>query len=465
MKKLTHKSSDFSRHSLKTPENNKKQEHLSTRDTYIQQKLKESLDSHLESWKSNKNLISIHPHNKNNQYSPLLSHRKCKSDLSEESDDDLQTTAKENLSNLEKILNLVQTVLLNLDEDDDLNLRMCKKNLNRIVEMMSREVKNSKLLLKFLENFIQKQAFELNSMRKLMEKDHQIEIQELNEKFEEVIEELMKQNKDLTRQVNENKAKDDKIETLERLLTQSDKQILEKIDEITEKNQEIISLKDYIGNLTDDLHKLKGDMKELDRFFRHQQENSQNRIKDLLAEIDHLQQESEKVLKNSESQQSQLKKSAESYKTQFGKVYDALLKADDQLELLKHTFHTKESSLTQENSMLTQQNQDLQCKLSSLQSLNDRLKKDLELALDRIEAREFIINRNKEEEIHKIQSTVMKLTEDLSTLHKLNQSLTKTNQKLESDLQRLHQEKQNFLQKSEKKVKKIRRTQKSPIFT
>lgn len=468
MKKLTHKSSDLSRRSLKTPDYTSKPGKFSSKDTFLQQKLKESLDSHLDSWKNNKSQITLLPKVKK-QFAPqIFTHRKCKSDLSSESEDELKSSFKENLSNLEKIFDLVQTVTVNIEnrEENGVNLRFCRTNLNKILEMLSLEVQNSRLLLKFLENFIQKQAFEINSMRKMMEKEKNEAVQELNDKYEEVVEELMKKNKELVRQVNQNQGRDgllEKMETLESLLSESDKQVLGKIEEITEKNQEIGSLKEYIANLTEDLEKVKSDMQELDRYFRIQQESSQSRIKELVFELQNLQQESEKSLKSSEIQQNQFKKSADSYKAQFGKVYDALLRADDQLEHLKLTFCQKESVFTQQIQNLQSLNQDLQLKNNSLQSLNDRIKKDLELALDRIEAREFIINRSKEEEIQKIQSTITKLSEESSALHKSNHHLSIQNHKLESQLQKYQQEKLQSLQKSEKKVKKPKKTPKSPI--
>ena len=467
MKKLTHKSSDLSRRSLRTPDYSSKSGKLSSKDTFLQQRLKESLESHLDSWKNNKSQITLMPKAKKQSAPQIFTHRRCKSDLSSESEDDLKSSVIENLSNLEKIFDLVQTVTVNIENrgENGVNLRFCRNNLNKILEMLSLEVQNSRLLLKFLENFIQKQAFEVNSMRKMMDKEKEVEVQELNDKYEEVVEELIKKNKELAREANQTKGKNgllEEIQTLESLLAESDKQVLGKIEEITEKTQEIGSLKEYIANLTKDLDKVKADMQELNQYFRIQQETSQSHIKELVSELEHLRQESAKSFKSSESHNNQLKKSAESYKAQFGKVYDALLRADDQVEHLKLTFFQKESALTQQVQDLQSLTQDLKLKNNSLQSLNDHLKKDLELALDRIEAREFIINRSKEEEVQKLQSTVAKLSDELTTLHKSNHHLSILNHRLESQFQKFQQDKQQILQKSEKKPKKPKKTPKSP---
>ena len=139
--------------------------------------------------------------------------------------------------------------------------------------------------------------------------------------------------------------------------------------------------------------------------------------------------------------------SVESYKSQFSKAYEALSRADKQIELLKQEFLVKEKSYKEEN-------EDLASRVGTLEKSLDHLRSDLEIAQDRIEARNFIVNQCKQDELIQLQSMISRLKHENQVLHKHNKDLSTLTQKLEEKLIRLTTEKLENISRSDKTIKK-----------
>jgi chromosome segregation ATPase len=188
-------------------------------------------------------------------------------------------------------------------------------------------------------------------------------------------------------------------------------------------------------------------MKDVESFWLFQQETLQKQSQELFEEVKRLEKEKESLKKQHEKNRNELMSSVESYKSQFSKAYEALSRADKQIELLKQEFLVKEKSYKEEN-------EDLASRVGTLEKSLDHLRSDLEIAQDRIEARNFIVNQCKQDELIQLQSMISRLKHENQVLHKHNKDLSTLTQKLEEKLIRLTTEKLENISRSDKTIKK-----------
>jgi chromosome segregation ATPase len=405
---------------------------------FLKQKVKESLETRLNYWKNQK---IAHDSFEGHCGNEMIKHRKSKSHFSRKSVG-LEDLTLDKLSTLDQVYKLIETALTifqnfsnfkSLKEQKE--LKKLEKNLEISLNLLSEEQKNSHLFLKLVESLLVQ---------------HNSEIISLKSEYESKLSALEKQKQENSPSVNDSKVFEsfkNKINSLEDLLAHSDQQVLEKISEINEKSSEIVNLKNFVSSLTNDLNQVKSDMKDVESFWLFQQETLQKQSQELFEEVKRLEKEKESLKKQHEKNRNELMSSVESYKSQFSKAYEALSRADKQIELLKQEFLVKEKSYKEEN-------EDLASRVGTLEKSLDHLRSDLEIAQDRIEARNFIVNQCKQDELIQLQSMISRLKHENQVLHKHNKDLSTLTQKLEEKLIRLTTEKLENISRSDKTIKK-----------
>lgn len=417
------------------------------KDNFFQQKFKESLDSRLNFWKSKKSFND----SPNDKIKPLSScsnsnftHRKVKSQINEiKGTDCFKGIIEEKHDNVEQIQGNVQTalnVVLSLNGGLP-GVGLAKQNLQVALYLLAEEQKTSKLFLKFLDSFVNQHRMELESLKSYLKSKY---------KKKSADEQKNSFNEQTSYQPIPNPhfptiaSLKNQIHSLESLLAESDRQVLEKIDEISEKSNEISNLKDYISSLTSDLHSLKSDMQSLEHYLQYQQENYSKHTDDLIKELE----KSSKTKETSEKSLKDQQQTIETYKSQFTKAYEALAIADSRLENMKLEHIEKENKLKQEN-------YELKSSIIDLEKSYERLQHDLEIAQDRIQAREFIVTKSKEDQLMQLQALLTQQVHENQVLLKHNKEITVLNHKLEEKILKVLQDKQDHLSKSDKKVKKV----------
>ena len=418
-----------------------------SKDNFFQQKFKESLDSRLNFWKSKKSFTdSPSDQGKTLHSSSKLNHRKAKSQLNEARQPAcFKGMIEEKLNNVQQIqesLSTALTVLSGLNAGLP-GVHLAKQNLQAALYLLAEEEKTSTFVLKFLKTFIDQQRLEMESLRLHLKGKY---------KAKASAEQRSSLNEQTSHQPGPNpqagalSSLKHQVQSLESLLAESDRQVLEKIEEINEKSNEVIKLKDYISSLTADLHAVKSDMKSLEHYLQYQQENYSKHTDDLLKELH----KSSKTKESSERCLKDLQSAADNYKSQFAKACEALAVADDRLENLKLEHVETENKLKQEN-------YELKAGILDLEKAYERLKHDLEIAQDRIQARDFIVAKAKEDQLSQLQAQLTRQMHENQVLIRHNKEITVLNHRLEEKIQRVLQDKhdkQDNPVKSEKKVKK-----------
>lgn len=444
----------------------KEDEEVGPKYTFFRNKMKEFINYHLDYAKYNKKIISeedfeeIQKFDDEEEKPKRVFHRKSRSVCVEMEAEpkQLRDLLIEKISSFEKIMALVSSsfrVLTSLNSEEFPEIVHTKaSNLSQVLatiqSLSSKEINSFHHLLTILETFTQKQAAESASVKKTLQERYLKDLDSVREKYENKIKALTQHNKALVSNKRENKIQQtlkERIESLECLLSESDKQILEKIDQIKQKNFEISSLNQQVSKQAEEVVRAKKDLSQLEEIMSLDQQRFRQQVQELTSEIATLRNISQENLMAHELKVAELQYLADSSKYRLDQVVEALAKADEQVEYVKLAAGERERALESENL-------ELRNEVDRLDRIVFGLREELVESKEGFESQHLQFSKNKDDEILQLNKLIDKLEIENGQILKSNKELSVMNHKLESELFKSKETKSLKSSKSDKKLKK-----------
>lgn len=433
---------------------------------FFKNKMKEFINYHLDYAKYNKKIISvedleeIQKFEKEDEMPRRVFHRKSKS-VNVELDGEpkqIREMLIGKISSFEKILALVKSasrVLISLNSEEFSDIVHTKSsNLSQIFttiqETANKEINGFHYLLTLLETFNQKQISDSAQTKKSLQDKYSNDLNTVKEKYENKLNALIQHNKALSSQKRENKIQQtlkERIESLECLLSESNKQSIDKSDQIKQKNFDLSALNQEISKKSEEIVRLKKETKQLEDLNQYDQERFRAQIQDLTTEIARLRNLSEENRMAHEMKVSELQYLADSSKYRLDQVVEALAKADEQVEYVKSVAGEREGILETEN-------YELRSEVDRLDRITFSLKEELSAANSNLESQHLQLSRNKEDDLLQLSKLIDKLEIENGQILKSNKELSLMNHKLETELFKSKETKSLKSSKSDKKLKK-----------
>ena len=436
---------------------------------FFKTKMQELIDYHLDYAKFNKKIITEEDLEKIQKYEEVevpkrIIHKKSKSmqvELTAEPKQ-LRDSLLLKISSFEKIIALVRSSerlvksIENLENLDALpsKLTSLASTLTSISSISDQEINNFHYLLTLLDTFTQKSSSELVSSKKLLQEKHEKEKNSIQEKYENKLRALLEHNKVLSSHKKENKiiaGLNERVQSLEKLLTESDKQVIDKIDLAKQRSSEIHSLNSVISSKNEEISRLKKDLKDLEEVNNLDRNKYRDEIYELNNEISRFKSINEESVLANEMKMNELHYLAESHKYRLEQALQELDKADQQIEHLRLEFNEREAALETENFELRKE-------IERLDRITFGLKDDVESANKELEIKQLQMSKSKDDEIGQLSKLIEKLEIENGTLMKSNKELSVINHKIENELWKSKEKKEAKAKskdgKSEKKVKK-----------
>jgi hypothetical protein len=441
------------------------------RTDFFRNKMKDMINYHLDYAKFRKKIISEEDLEKIQKYEESdtpkrVYHKKSKSALFEMKPEpkQLRDALLSKVSCFEKISGLVKSaerVTYALSTLEDLNSSSTYQTLTSKLESLSQifsslqkitsEEQNSfHYLLTLLDTITKKQSSESSTTKKDLQEKHLKDLQTISQKYENRIQGLLEHNKALSSQKKENKLLTtfkQRIESLESLLSSSEKRVSEKSDQIKTRSSEINSLNQALIQKDEEIIKLKKDLKDLDDLNSLDRDSYRNQIHELNVEVARVKQSCQESLVANEMKMAELQYLADSHRFRMEQAIDALSKADEHLEYFKQQAAERERIIENENFELRKE-------VERLDRITFNLKDEVESVSKNFEVQQLQMSRSKEDEISQLSKIIEKLEMENGNLMKSNKELSVMNNKLESEIFRSKESKSLKTSKTEKKIKK-----------
>lgn len=433
---------------------------------FFRNKMKEFINYHLDYAKYNKKIISeedleeIQKFDEEDEKPRRVFHRKSRSVCVEMEGEpkQLRDLLIGKISSFEKIMALVSSafrILVSLNSEDFPEIVHTKSsNLSQILttiqESANKEINSFHHLLTILETFTQKQASESAQTKKTLQEKFMNDLNTIKEKYENKIKALMQHNKALSSKKHENKIQQtlkERIESLECLLSESNKQIIEKLEQIKQKNFEISSLNQQLSKQSEEISRVKKESSQLEEINDLSEQRFRQQIQELTSEIATLRNLSQENLMAHELRVSELQYLADSSKYRLDQVVDALAKADEQVEYVKSVAGERERVMENENL-------ELRNEVDRLDRIVFGLREELVEVKEGLESQHLQFSKNKDDEILQLSKLIDKLEIENGQILKSNKELSVMNHKLESELYKSKETKSLKSSKSDKKLKK-----------